>query len=151
LEGIKVNDPEIKPIKTLVRDCYQETGEFQQACNHCSQEITFIYHGGNTNNAGDDGAGTAVMSNITFSNATSWQAVVDAADEKEEMDVEHQVGMQLELFNNTKATGMLLLSRELESMDISMVLDLAEARTQDAVVDVAVELRLSRDDSQGHW
>jgi hypothetical protein len=26
--------------------------------NHLSEEITFIYHGGNTNNTGDDGAGT---------------------------------------------------------------------------------------------
>jgi hypothetical protein len=56
-EGIKVNDPEIKTIKTLVRDHYQETGKFQQACNCLSEEITFIYHGGNTN-TGDEGAGT---------------------------------------------------------------------------------------------
>jgi hypothetical protein len=59
LEGIKVNDPKIKTIKTLVHDHYQETGEFQQVCNRLSEEITFIYHGsGNANNAGDDGAGT---------------------------------------------------------------------------------------------
>ena len=58
LEGIKVNDPEIKTIKTLVRDRYQETGEFQLACNRLSEEITFIYHGANINNTGDDGAGT---------------------------------------------------------------------------------------------
>jgi hypothetical protein len=57
LEGIKMNDPEIKTIKTLVHDRYQEMGEFQLACNCLSEEITFIYHGGNTN-TGDEGAGT---------------------------------------------------------------------------------------------
>jgi hypothetical protein len=57
LEGIKVNDPEIKTIKTLVHDHYQETGEFQQACNCLLEEITFIYHGGSTNTC-DEGAGT---------------------------------------------------------------------------------------------
>jgi hypothetical protein len=31
LEGIKVNDLEIKTIKTLVRDHYQEMGKFQLA------------------------------------------------------------------------------------------------------------------------
>ena len=43
------------------------------------------------------------------------------------------------------------MSREMESMDISMVLDLAEVHTKDAAGDVAVVLRLSRVDSQGHW
>jgi hypothetical protein len=65
--------------------------------------------------------------------------------------VEHQVDVQLELFNSNKATGMLPLSREMESVDISMVLDLAEVHTKDVAVDVAVVLRLSRVDSQGHW
>jgi hypothetical protein len=58
LKGINVNDPEIKTIKTLACNLYQETGEFQQAFNHLWEEITFIYHGGNTNKTGDDGAGT---------------------------------------------------------------------------------------------
>jgi hypothetical protein len=77
--------------------------------------------------------------------------MVDTADEEEEMDAEHQQGMQLELFSNIKAMGMLPSSREMESMDITMVLDLAEVRTKDVVVNVAVVLRLSRVDSQGHW
>jgi hypothetical protein len=93
----------------------------------------------------------AEASSLSISSMNTWQAVVDAVDEEEEMDMEHQVGMQLELFNNNKAMGMLPLSREMESVDISMVLDLAEAHTKDVAVDVAVVLRLSRVDSQGHW
>jgi hypothetical protein len=58
LEGIKVNDPEIKTIKTLVCDHYQEMDKFQQVRNSLLEEITFISHGGNTNNTGDEGAGT---------------------------------------------------------------------------------------------
>jgi hypothetical protein len=46
---------------------------------------------------------------------------------------------------------MLPLSSELDIADISMVLDLAEGHTKVAVVDVAMELRLSRVDSLGHW
>jgi hypothetical protein len=87
-------------------------------------------------------------SSLSISSVNTWQAVVDVADEEEEMDVEHQVDMQLELFNSNKATEMLPLSREMESMDISIVLDLAEAQTKDAAVDMAVVLRLSRVDSQ---
>jgi hypothetical protein len=92
-----------------------------------------------------------VTSCISFSSVNTWQAMVDAVDEEEEMDMEHQVDVQLEPFNNTKAMGMLPLSRGLESVDISMVLDLAEVRTKDMAVDMAVVLRLSRVDSQGHW
>ena len=65
---------------------------------------------------------------------------------------ESSTNVQLKLFNsNTRAMGMLPSSRELESADISMVLDLAKAHTKDAVVGVAMELRLSRVDSLGHW
>jgi hypothetical protein len=90
-------------------------------------------------------------SSLLINSVNTWQAMVDVVAEEEEMDVGHQVDVQLEPFNSNQATGMLPLSREMGSADISMVLDLAKAHTKDAAVDVAVVLRLSRVDSQRHW
>jgi hypothetical protein len=83
-------------------------------------------------------------SNATTSTWMAMQAMVDVVDKEEEKDMGHVVeqGMQLKLFNNnTKATGMFLSSREMESTDTSMVLDLAEVHIKD------VATRLSRVDS----